>query len=245
MLAPLCRSLWALLREQRCVVCGTPVQRGGQNGLVLCPRCAPALERRTGGFCPRCGDIMGWPDQQPALCGHCLVADPPWRRFFFHGVYEGLLRELLLRLKNRHELALAHCLGLALSQHPGLEPGYDALVPAPMHAQRLRTRGFNQAQEIARPLAAALAVPLAPQLLTRPVAARPQTGLSHAERRHNLQGVFAAAREAQGLKLLLVDDVATTCATLERATTALLEAGAAVVDVMVLARTPSRLDHAR
>lgn len=245
MFVTLCRSIWGLLRERRCVVCGTPVQQDRQNGLVVCPRCAPALERRTGGFCPRCGDIMGWPNLQPTLCGHCLIADPPWRRFFFHGVYEGQLRELLLRLKNRHELALAHCLGLALAQHPGLKPEYDALVPAPMHSQRLRARGFNQALEIARPLAAALAIPLAPQLLARPVAAHPQTGLSHVERRNNLQGVFAAAPEVQGLRLLLVDDVATTCVTLERAAMALLDAGAAAVDVMILARTPSRLDHAR
>ena len=243
MFAALRRSLWALLCEQRCVACGTPVRQPQDKEPALCPRCEPRLERRTGGFCPRCGDIMGWADQVPALCGHCLAHTPPWGQFFFHGVYEGQLRDLLLRLKNGHELALAHCLGAMLARHPGIPGGYDALVPAPMHPQRLRARGFNQALEIARPLAAALGVPLAPHFLHRPVVARPQTGLSHKERRANLEGVFTASPDVQGVRVLLLDDVATTCATLEKASNTLLAAGAAAVDVVVVARTPSRMDH--
>lgn len=238
MFAAFGRSFLDLLREQRCAACGTPVQRHARSGPVLCSYCASVLERRAAGFCLRCGDIMEWPEQRPSVCGQCLKADPPWDKFFFHGVYTGHLRELLLRLKNGRELSLACALGSMLAWHPGLVPAYDAIVPVPMHTRRLRERGFNQAQEIARPVAEFLDTPLVPRLLGRPVAAPPQTGLNHEERRRNLQGVFAAAQEARGLNILLIDDVATTCATMEKAAAALLESGAAAVDAAVVARTP-------
>jgi predicted amidophosphoribosyltransferase len=172
-----------------------------------------------------------------ALCGRCLSAPPPWRNFFLHGVYRDELRDALLRLKNGRELALAHCLGQLMAAHPGLARDYDALVPCPIHPARLRERGFNQALELARPVAAALKVPLRPQLLRRTKKALPQTGLSLEARRNNLEGVFSAGG-AQGLTLLLLDDVSTTGTTLEKATAALLAAGAENVDVLVAARTP-------
>ncbi len=233
------RSLLELLREERCLCCGTPVPFAELGDSVLCSGCRPALSRRVRGFCPSCGELMAWPDQENAPCGRCLREAPPWRRFFFHGAYEDRLRDLVLRLKDGRELALARGLGSLLARHPDLTPEYDALVPAPMHGRRLRERGFNQALELARPVAGALRAPLAPELLRRHKAARPQTGLSRAERRANLRGVFAASEAVRDKRLLLVDDIATTGATLEQATRALLQAGAIFVDVAVLARTPA------
>ncbi|SBW05265.1 Phosphoribosyltransferase [uncultured delta proteobacterium] len=236
----------APLRESRCASCATPVPLQAPDtpfGATLCPSCAAALARRTAGYCTRCGNLFAQADAPPAPCGNCLAAPRPWNRFFFHGAYQGLLRDLILRFKNGHELALGNLLGRLLAAHPDI-PGppdtvspYDAIVPMPLHPRRLRERGFNQALEAALPLAAKCGAPVMPQLLGRTGYTRPQAGLSLNERKANVRGLFAA-KGAAGMRLLLADDIATTCASLESAADALLRAGASSVDVAVIARTP-------
>ena len=115
---------------------------------------------------------------------------------------------------------------------------YDAIIPMPLHPRRLCERGFNQALEAARPLAFRLGLPLAPNLLVRTTFRQPQAGLSLKERERNVQNVFAATGVA-GLRLLLVDDIATTNATLHSAANTMLHAGASSVSVAVIAKTPS------
>lgn len=119
-------------------------------------------------------------------------------------------------------------------------PKPDAIVPVPLHSTRLRERGFNQCQELARPLSDALGVPLVPDLLLRQHPTRHQVGLSEAERIANLKSAFLSLPEVRGKRILLVDDTYTTGTTLRRAALALLDphAGAAAVDVAVVARTP-------
>ena len=234
MLHPLC--------ESRCVSCSSPIpfqvtaQKTGTP--PLCTTCTVALARRVGGFCPRCGEITASPDIPPTLCGECLKKPPPWDAFFFHGSYQGLLRSLILRFKHGHDLSPGHLLGRFLADHPGITGEYDALVPMPLHPRRLRERGFNQALEAARPLAAKYGLPLAPESLVRMVHTPPQAGLSLAERNANVRDIFAASG-VLGKRLLLVDDVATTGSSLRSAAKTLLRAGAAGVAVAVVARTPS------
>ncbi len=243
----------ALLSESRCPVCAVPVEAAplataepsvsGKVFLTLCASCAPALTRRAGGYCERCGAIAAWPELPPALCGICLSAikPRPWRRFFLHGAYAGLLRDLLLRFKLKHELSLGGLLGTLLAEHPGLASGeYDAVIPMPLHPRRLRQRGFNQSLELARPLALKIATPLASELLLRVGHTPPQTSLHYSERHSNVRGIFAAKSGVRKKRVLLVDDVATTGATLEEAAETLLGAGAVFVDAAVVARTP---DH--
>lgn len=245
-------SWTAPLRETRCVACAVPVpasvpDRGGPfhtaSNPALCPACEAALSRRTAGFCTRCGNLAAHAESTPAPCGDCLAVTRPWDRFFFHGVYQGQLRDIILRFKNGHELALARLLGTLLAGHPtlaGLTGHYDEVIPMPLHPRRLRERGFNQALELAKPLAERLDAPLEFARLARTGYTHPQAGLSLKERKRNVLGLFAA-EDISGKRLLLVDDIATTCATLESAATALLGAGAVAVDVAVAARTP---DHA-
>ncbi|MCC8195017.1 MAG: ComF family protein [Deltaproteobacteria bacterium] len=149
------------------------------------------------------------------------------------------MRDLILRFKNGRELPLGNLLGSLLASHPDIPAGYDALVPMPLHPRRLRERGFNQALEAGRPLASKLGVPIAPGMLRRTEHTHPQAGLSLAERNANVRGIFAASGVA-GTRLLLVDDIATTGASLRSAATTLRDAGAAGVDVAVIARTPNR-----
>jgi ComF family protein len=115
----------------------------------------------------------------------------------------------------------------------------DRVVPVPLHWRRRLTRGYNQAERIARPLAALLDLPFDP-LLIRGRATPPQSLLSRTQRLANLRRAFRVrrSREIRGLHLLLVDDVATTGATLDAAAAALKRAGAAAVTALVAGRTP-------
>ena len=230
----------APLLEVRCASCAMPLPPGRARecpGPPLCPICAAALARRAGGYCPHCGNLMEGDAVLPAPCGDCLTTPPPWGRFFFHGAYQGLLRDLILRFKNGHELPLGNLLGRLLAAHPDIEGPYDLVVPMPLHPRRLRERGFNQALEAARPLAEKLGSPLGPERLRRTGYTHPQAGLSLQKRKDNVRGLFAAVNVA-GTRLLLVDDIATTGASAQSAAAALLAAGAVAVDVAVVARTP-------
>src|SRR5205823_1833243 len=114
----------------------------------------------------------------------------------------------------------------------------DALVPVPLDAARVRERGYNQAALLAAPVAAALDVPLAPTWLRRTRPTRPQVGLSARERRVNVRGAFTCPEPAAvaGQRVLVVDDVMTTGATLEACAEALVAAGAAGVWGLIVAR---------
>ncbi len=239
--------LGRLIRERRCVVCHEPfapppgVARDDPAGLA-CAACLAGLPARRAGFCPLCGEIAPWPLLPVLPCGKCLQQPPPWSAFFFYAPYDGLLRKLLIRLKFGNEPGLGRFLGLLALRGPLRErdhDAHDAVVPVPLSDQRLGRRGYNQALEPARALAGK-ALPLRPDLLRRVKHGAPQTGLSHAERQSNLKDAFVGSPAAAGLRLLLVDDVATTGATLEAAALALLRAGAAETAVAVCARTPRR-----
>lgn len=146
------------------------------------------------------------------------------------------MRDLLIRGKfgTTYDAAaldlLGHCLAEACAD---LRP--DVVLPMPLHPSRLCSRGFNQCQELARPVARRLGVPLEPQLLRRVVDTPSQRQLSREGRLRALRGAFAVAPEVNGLRVLLLDDVFTTGTTARRAARCLAAAGA-VVDMAVAAR---------
>ena len=232
------RGVRRLRRERRCLACAC-VFRDADTRRVFCPACAAAMPRRALGFCPDCGELAAWPELPLCACAHCLDEPPPWRDFLFHGPHEGLLRALLIQLKFQNRPLLGHALGTLLSRHPAFPAlGVDLVVPVPLHPKRLALRGYNQAQEIARPLAHSLRVPLAPDPLWRIRATPPQTGTCRDARKMNTLNAFAASTSLRGSRVLLVDDTLTTGATLSEAASALLQSGAASVSVAVVSRTP-------
>lgn len=156
-----------------------------------------------------------------------------------YGLYEGPLRHLVLRVKFAEDHAAARLLGGLLATACAGLPRPDGVVPVPLHPERLRRRGCNQCLELARLPAATLSAPLRSAWLTRVALTRPQAGLSRYERRRNLRGAFIAHPEVRGRRILLVDDICTTGATLARAVDCLLRSGAAAVDCAVVARTPA------
>lgn len=233
-------SLWAALRtlwaERRCAACHAPFLPQHDDDMA-CAECAATLRPFTDAACTLCG--MPFADAQaPGVpCGACLEQPPPWERLYFHGLYGGLLRSLILRFKFGQEFALLPLLGGMLSAAIATEGNYEAVLPIPRHPERLRARGFNQTHELARWIAQRQGIPLRAELLQRTRDTSPQIHLSAAMRRHNPLGSFAAA-DVYGVRVLLVDDIMTTGGTLRHAAQTLLDAGALSITVVVLARTP-------
>ncbi len=182
-----------------------------------------------------------------AACGDCLRTPPPWAQTCCAVDYAFPWVQLLQAFKyqGRDELArpLAWLLADAVLDGPVGLP--ELLLPVPLSAPRLRERGYNQAWELARHLGRRLHRPAQAQVLLRMRQGPAQAELSRAQRLRNLRQAFqvspAAAPGLQGRHLALVDDVMTTGATAHAACEALLAAGAARVDVWVLARTPAPL----
>jgi ComF family protein len=172
------------------------------------------------------------------VCGQCLNNPPAWQDIHAYGLYQGHLRNAILRFKFGGEFYLASLLGGCLHTMTNALPFPDALTPIPRHPQQLRRRGFNQAHEIAKILHRHTGIPLMADLLRRTNIHKPQTGLSAAERRRNVRHFFEAAPQVKGLKLWLVDDVMTTGVTLRAAVQALNAGGALETRVIVVARTP-------
>ncbi|MCC7039390.1 MAG: ComF family protein [Burkholderiales bacterium] len=217
----------ALLHDalpQLCALCSAPCGRR-----LLCAACERALPR-LGPACPHCAlpAIAGDP------CPHCLRRPPPWTQALAAFAYAYPLDRLLHAFKYRGELAYAPLFAEALARQVRGRP--DAVVAVPLAARRQRERGYNQALEIARPLAHDLGLPLH-AALARTRDSQPLAGLSWRLRGASVRGAFVAVAPVRGVSVALVDDVLTTGATLRAATLALLAAGAARVDVWVVART--------
>lgn len=218
---------------QDCFLCGLPA-RGG----ALCAPCRDDLPRAQGGRCPVCA----LPAAGGQRCGACLRAPPAFdatRAAFEYGFPVDVLVQAL---KYRGRLAVARVLGEALAGLAAADDGWqgaDCVVPLPLHRRRLAERGFNQAVEIARPLARALRRPLLLDGVSRVRDTAAQEALDRAARRRNLRRAFACTTRVEGLSLIVVDDVMTTGASLDAFARCLKAAGARRVENWVVARTPT------
>jgi ComF family protein len=236
-MASLAEALVRTVLPACCTACRSALPwRGSAAG--VCPACWSAVRSHVP-VCPRCGD----PDSPPGEeCLACRTAPPPWRAAAAFGPYEGTLRELVLLLKLSRRDELARPLGelLARTHRRAGWPRPAAVVPVPMWWGRRLRRGFNQADLLARELAAALGCRTAGALARR--RGRPQAGLRRGERQRLAASAIIARRPVAG-SVALVDDVLTTGATAAACTRALLAAGAAEVRVLTVARTapPGRI----
>jgi ComF family protein len=196
---------------------------------VLCSACDADLPRLSGLRCPRCA----LESPRGEICGRCLAERP-----HFDGTRAALAYQfpgdaLVQALKFRGELALAGLLGGLLAKVVTREE-VDCVVPVPLSAERLRSRGYNHAAEIARRVSN---LPLELHLCARIRDTPPQMELPFAERQRNVRGAFRCTRSAAGRCIALVDDVMTTGATLNEIALVLKDAGASRVVNWVVART--------
>jgi ComF family protein len=223
------RSLHVLL-PPRCLLCTEP----GVDGLDLCAGCRDALPWNRSP-CARCG--LPLPLAAP-LCGRCLRLPPAFAATVAPWVYAFPLDRLLPRLKFHGDLAAGALVAGRLVDALRSAPRPQALVPVPLHRDRLRERGYDQALELARPLARGLHLPLRADLLRRTRATSAQSALAAVARRRNVRGAFAVDAGELPAHVALVDDVMTTGATLGECARVLRAAGVARVDVWVAARVP-------
>lgn len=214
-----------------CLLCGAR----GQGALSLCAACAADMPRNAA-CCARCALPL---DTPAPLCGRCIKHSPPWDAAWVPFRYEWPLAPLEARFKFGGDLAAGHTLSrlwLAATTPAALP---QALVPVPLHASRLRQRGYNQALELAKPLAQHFHIPLLRDALQRTRATGAQTDLDAVQRRRNVRGAFVARfAGAVPEHVAVLDDVFTTGATLGECVRVLKRAGVARMDVWALARAP-------
>ena len=191
--------------------------------------------------CPVCANPAG--DLDAALpCGACLAAPPAFDATLAACDYDAPLDALVLQLKFGAQLALAPWMARTLHDAAlrAAWPAPDLLCPVPLGARRLAERGYNQALEVARPLARLLDAECVPRLARRVVETAAQSGVEPAERQRNVRGAFAMELEERvaGRHVGVVDDVMTSGHTLDELARVLKRAGAARVTNFVFARTP-------
>lgn len=192
-----------------------------------------------GPVCDGCGAPFAF--DSGVRCPACLAKPRAFDAARAACLYDETSRDPILQLKHADRLDLAPMLARWLSRAARdlIEPA-DAIVPVPLHPLRLLSRRYNQAAEIARPLARLTGTPYLPDALVRRRRTQTQGGKSGTSRRRNVAGAFETPevrrRQVEGLRILLVDDVLTTGATAEGCARALKAAGAARVDLAVVAR---------
>jgi ComF family protein len=233
-------GLLALLYPAVCGACGRfipPEQH------PFCESCRTAISVDPHPTCPRCASTVGPHVVLEGGCVRCRDTSFHFDRAFRLGPYDGLLRELVLRMKHSSGEQLAEWIGdlwAACAESRLREAKPDLVVPVPLHWQRRWSRGYNQSEVLAHALADRLGMPCRPGWLWRTRATPLQTEQSPAARWDNVRGAFATAPrpDLKGRTVLLVDDVLTTGATASEAARALRSAGADRVVAAVLAHGP-------
>lgn len=232
------RPVLDLLLPAGCAACRTWIP-GGRGAPLVCARCRSRLRVASWPRCPRCHAPLGARRAEGPDCFECRTwpAALAWTRYAF--VLEPPADDLVHALKYEGWKELAEPMGRALALLAPPEGWEEAvLVPVPTTARRLARRGYDQAELLARKVAAVRGVPLA-QALARLGDAGSQTALSPQERRDNVRHAFApgpGAGEVHGARVLLVDDVLTTGATASEAALTLTAFGARSVTLLAYAR---------
>lgn len=230
-------KLLDLLFPPRCLSCRAFLREGQEPLCADCQARWPALHPP---FCSRCSLPFAAEASPSHLCADCLTTNFACSRVVAASTYEGVVHDLIVRMKYRGEERLAPFLGRKMAERVVREEtGCDAILPIPLHKRRLRERGFNQALWLAHEVGKILGKRVEPFVLKRTKGGVPQVVLKGEERRRNLKGAFCVGSLEKILdkKILLVDDVYTTGTTIEEASRELLRSGAKEVEALVLART--------
>ena len=236
------RAALDLVLPPLCACCDDPVAAPGQ----LCAPCFQKLAFISEPACQRCGLPFGSTEAAgpTRTCRTCAETPPPWRHARAALVYDDTTKSLILPLKHTDRGENAAVLALHMQRAGArLLAGADFLVPVPLHRWRLLRRRYNQAAFLAHALGRRSKMPVLPDALRRLYATTPLGALTAAERHLALEDAIDVrpSRRAlvAGRTILLIDDVLTTGATAGTCATALLDAGAANVDVLVASRVPN------
>lgn len=217
-----------LLPAQPCVLCGSMSRHG-----VWCAACDAGLPYLVANHCPVCA----LPTPTGEVCGHCLADPPLYNTTTALYAYSYPLDRLIQAMKYAEHLALAHALAKKLAQRIDTRSLPDYVIPMPLHPDKLRQRGFNQALLIATSIARELHLKLLGNACLRLRNTPSQSTLSWQQREQNVRNAFRCEVDLTGKRVALVDDVLTSGATLNACTQALQKRGASMINVWVVART--------
>ena len=232
-LASIGRESVRIVLPSRCVACEDELPLR-ERVASCCSSCWQKLARITTSSCRYCAFPSELPRDVAFTCLECSASRPHVDSFAAWGHYRGALEKVLIAFKfRRHDYLASHLASLVREVS---ESSCDVIVPVPLHPKRLRSRGYNQAELLTLELSKALEITHAPGLLARTRETQPQTSLGRDERARNVRKAFVASREVAGARLLLVDDVCTTGATVRECARVLRRAGAAEVHAAVVAR---------
>ena len=207
----------------------------GRQGAFICASCRQSLPQIEPPVCPRCGR----PQPSGVLCSDCVGWQAAIDGIRSPFRFEGVIREAIHKLKYQNLRALAAPLAGMLQEYLSANHlDVDILVPVPLHRKRLRERGYNQSQLLAKELGKLIDIPVLDDALVRRKHTPPQARTATVEERtHNIADAFACLDGSlQGEHVLLLDDVATSGATLDACATVLKANGAAAVWGLVMAR---------
>lgn len=215
-----------------CIACRVP-------GRLVCAACAQAVEPVGSTFCENCGRPQPFTVRQ---CPECQQQGAtPLQGVRIAARYTSPLRELIHAFKYEHQPGLASPLArylVALVQTQSWQntfPSIDGVVPIPLYQARYQERGYNQAELLASAFCRSVQYPLRSAWLVRQRSTHSQVGLTAAERQRNVQDAFVATNTVLGKRILLIDDVYTTGATMRACAQAALDAGAIAVYGLALA----------
>jgi ComF family protein len=242
------RGFFNLLFPDECRVCGESLHEVSR--IPVCSRCLREPQPLAAEYyCSACRTPFVTPHPLDPATGKCALCRQGLQGFdavYSYGSYEGTLRKLIHVYKYDGVEPLAAPFGKLLAQVLPREEHFDVVVPMPLHWRKRWQRGFNQAELLAREIARRWNAPVN-HALRRRRAGRPQAGLTNAQRRSNVAGVFAIKRNLfdeqkplKGKRVLLIDDVFTTGATASACARVLKRAGAEHVTLLALARTDRR-----
>lgn len=228
------KKLSHFLLPTTCVLCGA---RAGRD-IDLCAPCEQDLPWLTTGACPRCAMPLRSATNE---CGHCLQQALPFNNMLTLFYYRPPLDHLIAGFKFQQQLVYGRVLSELLLQRVQDwyrdKPLPDCIIPVPLHPQRLRERGYNQALELARPIAKELKIKLDVKSCQRVKATLAQSNLPAADRVSNIKHAFVIAADLRTKHIALLDDVVTTGCTITELSCELQAVGVKQIDVWCCART--------
>lgn len=231
-----CRKIYWWLFPPICILCSHPSTQLQD----LCQRCRndlPILPQS----CPRCANSFAMDTPPELICGHCITRPPPFDATYALYPYKAPITKLIMELKFNQRLINARILGENIA-HVAKNVWYinkrlpDMIIPVPLHPQRLKERGFNQAVELAKPIANLLALPMNITSCLRIKHTAAQAMLPAEDRTKNMKNAFLIKDDFTNQHLAVLDDVITTGQTITELCLALKKAGANRIDVWCCAK---------